>query len=67
MGHYLTQPEEIDFILMAEKYDIANDVLIPDGTQLSLNTPNGSADDFVRTVRDTATAPQVSSWQTASR
>lgn len=66
MGHYLTQPEEIDFILMAEKYDIVNNVLIPDGTQLSLSTPNGIGDDFVRTARDTATEPHVSSWHTAS-
>ena len=51
MGHYLTQPEEIDYILMAEKLGIEAETLFLKGGRTAM--PNQTGEGFLRTPPDT--------------
>lgn len=52
MGHYLTQPEEIDYILMAEKSGIEAEALMLDGMALNSDARNQAGEGLGRSVRD---------------
>ncbi len=63
MGHYLTQPEEIDYILMAEKLGIEAETLFLKGSRTAM--PSLAGENFLRTPPDTV-APSYAEYS-ASR
>jgi hypothetical protein len=64
MSHYLTQPEEIDCILMNEKYDAETDARVSDANPITANTLSNTKNDFSGAARDITSSKQ--SWRTVS-
>ena len=58
MSHCLTQPEEIDRILMDESFDLATDMLLIEGAQRMKGAGCGPARQHA--------SPDKSNWHTVS-
>lgn len=60
MSHYLTQPEEVDYVLMTEKYETDTDTSISGGTHIrNIGALAGA-------VCDTHSTPRMNNWRDVS-
>lgn len=60
MSHYLTQPEEVEYVLMTEKYETDTDASISGGTHIR------NIDDHSGAECVSHTTPRMSNWRDIS-